>query len=92
MRAKRPVTIENLVENGIVQPRGARQRVGGDGWSPEIVLDRRFRRGPGPRASNLGAGEFAFRARVGSGVLRAGVSHPEAAARALLSTGGTWRC
>lgn len=87
MRAKWAGYVENLVENGIVQPREVRASAfGGDGWSPEIVLDKALDEDQARAQSNLGAGEFASALALVQAYYAPGSVIPEAAARALLST------
>ena len=87
MRARWAGYVENLVENGIVQPREVRASAfGGDGWSPEIALDKSLDEDQARAQANLGAGEFQSALALVQAYYAPGSTIPEAAARALLST------
>ena len=87
MRAKWALYIENLVKNGIVQPREVRASAfGGDSWTPEVALDKSLDEDQARAQANLGAGEFASALALVQAYYAPGSVIPERAARALLST------
>lgn len=87
MRAKWALYIENLVKNGIVQPREVRaSSFGGDAWTPEVALDKSLDEDQARAQANLGAGEFQSALALVQAYYAPGSVIPEKAARALLST------